>query len=103
MITNKTPELDISLDNYIDNTIDSNNNNNELEPFMKSATILNKSKLNIYMTNGGISELLCYISTNIVGFTNKPELLDNNSYLHDCSNIKISNNFEDFLQNIKID
>ena len=91
-----------NLDNYIDNTIDNNNNNNDLESFMKSATILNKSKLNIYMSNGGVSELLCYISTNIVGLTNKPEILDKTSYLNDSSNIKISNNFEDFLQNITI-
>jgi hypothetical protein len=96
-----------NLDNYIDNTIESNNNNNDLESFMTSATILNKSKLNIYMSNGGISILLCYISTNIVGLINTnlvdKALLDKTSYLHDCSNIKISNNFKDFLQNIKVE
>ena len=55
------------------------------------------------MSNGGISELLCFISTNITGLTNKSDLLVKTIYLNDHSNIKISDNFEDFLQNIRID
>ena len=93
-----------NLNNYQDFTIHNNNNNNELEPFLKSATILNKSKLNIYMTNGGISEILGYVSTNILGLTDdKLNLLDKNNYInYDNSNIKVFNNFEDFLENLKI-
>ena len=92
-----------NLDNYIDNTIENNNNNNDLDSFIKSATILNKSKLNIYMSNGGISEILCFTSTNITGLTNKSDLFNKTKYLNDCSNIKISYDFKDFLQNIRID
>ncbi len=91
-----------NLNNYQDFTIDNNNNNNDLEPFLKSATILNKSKLNIYMSNGGISEILGYVSNNILGLTDKDTLLVINNYInYDNSNIKTFNNFEDFLDNLK--
>ena len=92
-----------NINNYIDNTINNNNNNNDLKSFMKSATILNKSKLNIYISNGGISEMMGYVSINILGLTTNQICLDKISYVNDCNNIKIFNKFENFLQNIKID
>ena len=55
------------------------------------------------MSNGGISEILCFTSTNITGLTNKSDLFNKTKYLNDCSNIKISYDFKDFLQNIRID
>lgn len=92
-----------NLNNYEDLTISDNNDNNDLEPLLKTLNILNKSKLNIYMSNGGISELLSYSSKNILGLTNKINILDKNNYLEDISNIKIFDNHIDFLDNLKVE
>lgn len=91
-----------NLNNYEDLTISDNNENNELNPLLKTFNILNKSKLNIYMSNGGISELLAYSSKNILGLTHKDNLLNKNNYLEDNNNIKIFNNYIDFLNNLEI-
>ena len=54
------------------------------------------------MSNGGISELLSYSSKNILGLTNKENILDKNNYLEDNNNIKIFDNYIDFLNNLEI-
>lgn len=91
-----------NLDNYEDLTICDNSENNDLIPLLKTLNILNKSKLNIYMSNGGISELLSYSSKNILGLTNKENLLNKNNHLEDTTNIKIFDNHIDFLDNLRI-
>lgn len=92
-----------SLTNYIDNTICDDSNNNSLDNFIRSSTIFNKSKLNIYIGNGGISEILGYVSSNILGLTFKDNILNRNNYLSNINNIKNFNNFDSFIENLKID
>ena len=92
-----------SLTNYIDNTICDSNDNNNLDNFIRSCTIFNKSKLNIYIGNGGVSEILGYVSSNILGLTYKDNLLNHNNYLDNRNNIKNFNNFDSFIENLRID
>lgn len=89
-----------NLNNYIDHTISNNNENNSLRQFIISATIINRSKLNIYLSDGGISELVGYLSENIVGLTSKPELLNSSSYVSSSDNIRVFNTFECFIDNV---
>ena len=93
-----------NLKNYVDLTINNNSNNNDLIPLLNTFNIYNKSKLNIFIGNGGVSELVSFFSNNILGFTYKCNLLDINNYLHtNTSNIKIYNNHIDFLNKLVID
>lgn len=93
-----------NLKNYVDLTINDNSNNNDLIPLLDTFSIYNKSKLNIFIGNGGVSELISYFSNNILGFTYKDNLLNINNFLHkNTSNIKIYSNHIDFLDNLVID
>lgn len=91
-----------NIDNFEDLTIKNNTINNELIPLLTSLDILNKSILNIYIGNSGISEIIPFVSNNILGFTHKEELLNTNNYLHeDKNNINIYNNYSDFLKKLE--
>ena len=95
-------DLISNLNNYEDLTIQDNTINNELESLLKTFNIFNKSKLNIYIGNGGVSELISFVSNNILGLTGKTDLLNINNYLYDnISNIHIYNNYNDFLNYLK--
>jgi hypothetical protein len=92
-----------NLKNYVDLTIMDNENNNDLNSILNTFNIYNKSKLNIFIGNGGVSELIPYSSNNILGFTYKDNVLNINNYLHEkIDNIKIYNNYIEFLQNLTI-
>jgi len=93
-----------NLKNYEDLTIKDNTNNNDLIPLLNTFNIYNKSKLNIFIGNGGVSYIIPYFSNNILGFTKNDNLLNKNNYLHEkISNIKMCTNYIDFLNNIVID
>ncbi len=59
----------------IDRTIASTEATTELEPLLKSLSILHNSKLNIFMSSGGISVLTLFTSESRVGLT--PDFKEN--------------------------
>ena len=87
-----------NLNNYIDMSIDNNTLNAELDPLLKTFKIYNKSKLNIFISNGGVSELMGYFTNNILGLTTKDNLLNIENFLNeDKSNIKLFKDFDNFI------
>jgi hypothetical protein len=86
------------LTNYKDLTIESDRNNNEINALLNTFNLFNNSKLNVFIGNGGVSELIPYSSNNILGFTYKDNVLCINNYLHEHThNINIFDNYVDFL------
>ena len=95
-------DLANNLINYKDFTIEDNTKNNELCPLLNTFDIFNKSKLNIFISSGGISELIPYSSNNILGFTYNGNILNKNNYLHEkTNNINIFNNYNDFINKLR--
>jgi len=83
------------LNNYIDNTILDTGLVNDIEHLLESFDILNKSKLNIFISCAGISVISLYTSNNIIGLT--LDNYDNNDLIHIDKNINLLNNLNDFL------
>lgn len=95
-------ELIHNLNNYEDMTIDNNESNNELEPLLKSIEILNKSKLNIFISNGGVADILPYVSDKILGLClpTKNDLFNPNCFESNTKNIKIFFDHNKFINNL---
>ncbi len=90
-----------NLRSFEDKTILDNTKNNDLIPLLESCSLLNKSKLNIYMGSGGISELLGFTSDRILGLTNKENVRDLSNYAStNKSTLKVFCTINDFLDNL---
>ena len=63
-------DLKSFLPNAIDKTIESSEGSTELDPLLESLSILNKSKLNIFMSCGGVSVITFFTSELFLGLTN---------------------------------
>jgi len=84
------------LNNYIDETIEDSTKNNNIKDLLKTFNILNKSKLNIFISNSGIRHIILYTSNNVLGLTNFDQYIDNN-LLHLDKNITLCNNINMLL------
>jgi hypothetical protein len=91
-------DLILNLHNFIDYTIIDNTFNNELQSLLFTCDIFNKSELNIFISNGGVSELVAYTSYNILGLTSNNNVLDIRNYEENkFNNINIYNDFNHFI------
>jgi hypothetical protein len=84
------------LPNSIDKTIESSEGSTELEPLLESLSILNKSKLNIFMSCGGVSVITFFTSESFLGLTNDYYSADMFQYKN--SNFCINSNINKFLE-----
>jgi len=87
-----------NLNNYIDLTIDSSINNNDLEPLKQTFYILNKSKLNIYMSWSGIKSISLYTSDNICALSEYTNHNIKNRSNKD--NIHLTNDIDSFINTL---
>ena len=89
----------IDQTHIIDNTYKSSiMTNDSIDSFIKSMEILHYSNLNIFIGNGGVSEIIHFSSDKILGLTTKYTLLDN---VKNKPTIQLFNNFDTFLTYFK--
>lgn len=88
-----------NLHYYIDMTISDSTRNNDVEPLKQTFYLLNKSKLNIYITDSGIKTIALCCSQNILGLTTT--VYDKNLFKHeDISNIHQVNEINEFINSL---
>jgi len=86
-----------NLNNYLDFTINSSVNNNDINELCNTIYILNKSKLNLYFTSSGAPTIGLNCSNNILGVSQLYSIDKNNFINEDNSNIKFVRTLEEFL------
>lgn len=90
-----------NLNNYIDFTISDSGLNSDLIPLKKTFFILNKSKMNIYMSCAGIKTIQMYVSNNIIGLT-QHDLVSASKNRDNNENIFLTTDFFEFIYNLNI-
>lgn len=88
-------DLKIHLPNAIDRTVASTESTTELLPLLESLSILNKSKLNIFMTCSGISAIIFFTSSSFLGLTT--DYYDDTMFEHKTSSMCIISDSHTFL------
>jgi hypothetical protein len=91
-----------NLNNYLDFTIDSSVNNNDINELCNTIYILNKSKLNLYLTSSGAPTIGLNCSNNILGVSHLYSIDKNNFINEDNSNIKFVRTLKEFLNILEL-
>jgi len=91
-----------NLNNYLDHTIESSVNNNDINELCNSIYILNKSSLNIFLTSTGAPTIGLNCSNNILGVSQLYTVDKNNFINEDNSNIKFVRTLEEFLNILEL-
>jgi hypothetical protein len=94
-------DLISGLNNYIDLTIEDSTHNNEMEPLQKTFFILNKSKLNLYISDSGVKTITICCSENVLGLG--LTVYERNSLKHqNIDNIYQTRDMQEYLDRLFI-
>lgn len=87
-----------NLENKIDLTIPSSENNNDLYPLKKTFKVLSDSSLNIFISTAGVKRIVVYTSDNVLGLVTTDFIPFSNGIKGriDSDNITIVDNFRLF-------